>query len=263
MTYAWRRRPAGQAPGHPAGRWLWWGLAFVLSLSLVASVEVAAQRRKPSRRTPPPPVSPMVGKDIRIKRMDGLEIVGKLVKLDLQGITYINAGGEQATIALENVAVLTLGEPVKRIDQRFVSDARQAVDALSRVNTLVNGNPTFSQYDGLVVDARVAVESFLAKYNDYEEQTDFFDDLRSVLRSYELVRPLWATMQGADRRISLTESAPELIPILRMYPDLRATEYNQNGRYPTDKVIAYVWNRTAQRLRSVRAQLDQLASKAT
>jgi len=31
----------------------------------------------------------MVGKDIRIKRMDGLEIVGKLVKLDLQGITYI------------------------------------------------------------------------------------------------------------------------------------------------------------------------------
>ncbi len=205
----------------------------------------------------------MVGKDIRIKRMDGLEIVGKLVKLDLQGITYLNAGGEQATIALENVAVLTFGEPARRIDQRFVSDARQAVDALSRINTLVNGNPTFSQYDGLVVDARVAVESFLSKYNDYEEQTDFFDDLRSVLRSYELVRPLWATMQGADRRISLTESAPELIPILRMYPDLRATEYNQNGRYPTDKVIAYVWNRTAQRLRSVRVQLDQLASKAT
>ncbi|GEM_PF-1716884 len=225
--------------------------------------EAEAQRRKPSRRTPPPqPVSPMVGKDIRIKRMDGLEIVGKLVKLDLQGVTYLNAGGEQAMIPLENVAILTFGEPAKRIDQRFVNDARQAIDALNRVNLLVNGSPTFSQYDTLVVDARGAVESFLSKYNDYEEQADFFDDLRSVLRSYELVRPLWATMQGADRRISMAESAPELVPILRMYPELRTTEYNQNGRYPTDKVIAYVWNRTAQRLRSVRSQLDQLAAKA-
>jgi len=171
----------------------------------------------------------MVGKDIRIKRMDGLEIVGKLVKLDLQGVTYLNAGGEQAMIPLENVAILTFGEPAKRIDQRFVNDARQAIDALNRVNLLVNGSPTFSQYDTLVVDARGAVESFLSKYNDYEEQADFFDDLRSVLRSYELVRPLWATMQGADRRISMAESAPELVPILRMYPELRTTEYNQNG----------------------------------
>ncbi|OYT69419.1 MAG: hypothetical protein CFK52_13760 [Chloracidobacterium sp. CP2_5A] len=240
------------------------GLALFFVPSLVAADAAAAQRRKPVRRQPPPaPVSPMVGKDVRITRLDGLEIVGKLVKLDLQGVTYLNAGGEQATVALENVAVLAFGEPIKRIDARFIRDARQAVDALSRVNALVNGNPTFSQYDGLVTDARVAVETFLAKYNDYQDQTDFFDDVRAVLRSYELARPLWATMQGADRRISLTESAPELAPILRLYPDLRATEYNQNGRYPTDKVIAYVWNRTGQRLRQVRAQLDQLASKAT
>ncbi|MCS7081143.1 MAG: hypothetical protein NZ585_13980 [Chloracidobacterium sp.] len=238
------------------------GLAFLLAGLLTTADTLAAQRRRTPRRQPPQPVSPMVGKDIRITRTDGLEIVGKLVKLDLQAVTYLNAGGEQATIALENVAVLMFGEPIRRIDARFINDARQAVDALGRVNTLVNGNPTFSQYDGLVVDARVAVETFLNKYNDYQDQSDFFDGIRAVLRSYELVRPLWMTMQGADRRISLTESAPELAAILRMYPDLRTTEYNQNGRYPTDKVIAYVWNRTAQRLRQVRAQLDQLATKA-
>lgn len=230
--------------------------------SLTAADGFAAQRRRKPRRPPPQPVSPMVGKEIRITRADGVEVVGELVKLDLQGVTYRNKGGEEATIALENIAVLVFREPEKRVDARFVGDARQAVDALSRVNTLVNGNPTFSQYDGLVVDARVAVETFLSKYNDYKEQADFFDDLRAVLRSYELVRPLWMTMQGADRRISLTESAPELAAVLRMYPALRTTEYNQNGRYPTDKVIAYVWNQTAQRLRQVRAELDQLATKA-
>ncbi|MGQ9898432.1 MAG: hypothetical protein ACUVR8_12870 [Acidobacteriota bacterium] len=261
MTHKWLRVPAGQMTGR--SKWLVIGMACLLFGAVVALVGVEAQQRKPTRRTPlPQPTSPMVGKDIRIKRMDGLEIVGKLVKLDLQGVTYLNAGGEQATIALENIAILTFGEPAKHIDQRFISDARQAVDALNRISRLVDGNPTFSQYDGLVVDARVAVEELLSKYSNYEEQASFFDNLRSVLRSYELVRPLWATMQGADRRISLTESAPELIPILRMYPDLRATEYNQNGRYPTDKVIAYVWNRTAQRLRSVRMQLNQLATKA-
>ncbi|MFQ3581939.1 MAG: hypothetical protein SNJ62_08480 [Chloracidobacterium sp.] len=243
-------------------RWTRLGLALLAILFLVTNDAAVAQRRKPPRRPAPQPVSPMVGKDVRIMRTDGLEIVGKLVKLDLQGVTYLNAGGEQATIALKSISVLTFGEPIKRIDKRFVNDARQALDALGRVNTLVNGNPTFSQYDALVIDARVAVEAFLSKYDDYDDQSDFFDDVRGVLRSYELVRPLWATMQGADRRISLAESAPELAPILRMYPNLRATEYNQNGRYPTDKVIAYVWNRTAQRLRGVRAQLDQLASKA-
>ncbi len=249
-------------PSHPR-RSAYLGLALSFALASLATDAAATQRRKPARRSPPAPVSPMVGKDIRITRLDGLEIVGKLVKLDLQGVTYLNAGGEQAAIALENIAVLTFGEPVKRIDARFVSDARQAVEALGRINALVNGNPTFSQYVGLVTDARVAVETFLVKYNDYEDQGDFFDDLRAVLRSYELARPLWMTMQGADRRVSLTESAPELAPILRLYPDLRSTEYNQNGRYPTDKVIAYVWNRAGQRLRQVRAQLDQLASKAS
>ncbi len=240
----------------------WASLTCLLAGALLPAEPAAAQRRRTPRRPPSVPVSPMVGKDIRITRTDGLEIVGKLVKLDLQGVTYLNAGGEEATIALESIAILTFGEPVKRIDARFVNDARQVVDAFARINTLVNGNPTFSQYDGLVLDARVAVEAFLVKYNDYQEQAEFFDNLRAVLRSYELVRPLWMTMQGADRRISLTESAPELAAILRMYPALRATEYNQNGRYPTDKVIAYVWNQTAQRLRQVRAELDQLAAKA-
>jgi hypothetical protein len=219
-----------------------------------------AQKRRP-RKPAAAPVNPLVGKDVRITRNDGLEVSGKLFKLDMKEIVYTNAGGEQASIPLENVAVISLGVPLKRVDAKFVADARRAVDSLNRIATLVNGSPTFAQYDAVVVDARVAVESFLSKYSDYKEQADFFDSLRNALRGYEMVKPVWATLQGVDRRVSLTENSSELKPVLQAYPDLKVTEYNQNGRYPTDKVIAFVWNQVSKQLRDVRGKLNELASE--
>jgi hypothetical protein len=234
-------------------------LALGCFLFAVADDTAFAQRRKP--RKPPAPVSPLVGKDVRITRNDGLEVSGKLVKIDLKEIVYTNAGGEQASLSMENVAVIALGQPLKRVDEKFVNDARRAMESLNRVATLVNGSPTFSQYDTVVIDARVAVESFLAKYSDYKDQAAFFESMRNALRGYEMVKPVWATLQGADRRVSLSENASELRTVLQAYPDLKVTEYNQNGRYPTDKVIAFVWNQVSKQLRDLRGQLNELASQ--
>lgn len=228
-------------------------------LFAIADDTAFAQRRKP--RKPAAPVSPLIGKDVRITRNDGLEVSGKLVKIDLKEIVYTNAGGEQASLSMENVAVIALGQPLKRVDEKFINDARRAMEALNRVATLVNGSPTFSQYDTVVIDARVAVESFLAKYSDYKDQAAYFEAMRNALRGYEMVKPVWATLQGADRRVSLTENSSELRPVLQAYPDLKVTEYNQNGRYPTDKVIAFVWNQVGKQLRELRGQLNEIASQ--
>lgn len=229
-------------------------------LFTIADDTAFAQKRKP-RGKPAAPVSPLIGKDVRITRNDGLEVSGKLVKIDLKEIVYTNAGGEQASLSMENVAVIALGQPLKRVDEKFINDARRAMEALNRVATLVNGSPTFSQYDTVVIDARVAVESFLAKYSDYKDQAAYFEAMRNALRGYEMVKPVWATLQGADRRVSLTENSSELRPVLQAYPDLKVTEYNQNGRYPTDKVIAFVWNQVSKQLRDLRGQLNELASQ--
>jgi hypothetical protein len=244
-------------------------LIATLALALLGAFapdEAAAQKRpspksRRGRAAQPQPISsPLAGKPIRIVRTDGLEISGKLVKLDLREVVYENSGGEQASIPLESVATLTLNDARKRADPQFLEDARRAVISLTRVATLVDRGPTLGQYDPLVTDVRNAVGPFLDRYRS-GDQKEFVEKFNQALRGYEIVRPVWATRQGADQRLSLLETAPELRPVLQMYPDLEATEYNQNGRYPTDKVIAYVWNQVARQVRDLRGRLDEMASR--
>lgn len=233
---------------------------FLLILSLLTVTDAAPQKR--ARRPvvkAEPVVSPVVGKDIRITLVDGSEITGKFVRVDMREVVYENSVGEKIPIPLENVAVLAIGEPPKpQVDTRFIADAQAAVEAVGRLSETVEKDLTYNEYVPQVTDAKVAVESFVAKYSNYLDQKPFFDQMRKIIRTYELASPIWAKRSGVDQRKSLAEDSAEIQAILALYPELKTTEYNQGGRYPTDKVIAWVWSQAARQTRDLRNQATKL-----
>lgn len=232
-------------------------LAFSFFASPIADAAPQKRPRRPVVRTEP--VSPVVGKDIRITRVDGSEIVGKFVRVDMREVVYENSVGEKIPIPLENVAVLAIGEtPKPQVDTRFIADAQATVDAINRLAEAVEKDLTYGEYVPQVTDAKVAVESFVAKYSNYLDQKPLFDLMRKIIRSYELASPIWAKRSGVDQRKSLAEDSAEIQAILAVYPQLKTTEYNQGGRYATDKVIAWVWSQAARQTRDLRDRSAKL-----
>lgn len=241
--------------------------ACCLCLIFVSSdipATATGQQKKPRKSAKAPePTSLLVGKPVRVVRADGLEVSGKLVSLDMQKIVYENPGGEKLPIPMDIVAAIHIGDPPKpQIDTQFVADAENAVGALIRISDAVAGENdkglTYREYQQKVVEAKIAVETFIGKHASLTEQQTLFADLRKIVAGYDMVSPVWALRVGVDQRRSVTEDAPEMKPILGAFPDLKTSEYNRDGLYPTDRVIAWVWSKNTVQIRAVQSRIRTL-----
>ncbi|MBX7220640.1 MAG: hypothetical protein K1Y36_11890 [Blastocatellia bacterium] len=227
----------------------------------------AGQHKKPKR--PPKtaePASATVGKPILITRVTGDQIEGKFVSIDMQKLVYENGGGEKISIPFDSVAAFQIGEqPKPKIDERFVNDTTLAFNSLTRLATAVDndqGGITFKEYQQKVTEAKVTIDFFVSRYADQTEYQPLFATMRKIVGSYEMVSPIWAMRIGVDQRRSIRESTPEMQAILNVYPDLKATQYNQDGSYPTDKVVAWVWSKNTIELKALRSKVESLNQAA-
>ncbi len=246
--------------------------SFFLCLGVVAvlvgvpsdrSTVLAQKGRRPPKKTVSEPSSPIAGKEIQITLTDGGQITGKFVKIDSRELTYENAVGDKIPVAIERIAILAIGEPPKpKIDFSFISDAESAISVVAKLSALTDATGdqalTYREYTQKVTEAKVAVESFIAKHSEFSEQQPLFTAMRKITDSYEMVSPIWAMRIGADQRKSLSGESPEMVLVLNTYPELKLTEYNREGRYPTDKVVAWVWSQIPTQIQSVRSQIRQL-----
>lgn len=247
-------------------------LSFLLCLGLCAisvgitpggSTVFAQKGRRPPKKAVAEPSSPIAGKEIQITLTDGGQISGKFVKIDSRELTYENAVGDKIPVAIERVAILAIGEPPKpKIDFSFISDAESAISVVAKLSALTDATGdqalTYREYTQKVTEAKVAVESFIAKNSEFAEQQPLFTAMRKITDSYEMVSPIWAMRIGADQRKSLSGESPEMVLVLNAYPELKLTEYNRDGRYPTDKVVAWVWSQIPTQIQAVRSQIRQL-----
>ncbi len=239
--------------------------ASVLFLVLLVSISLAQAmpQKKKKRGAKEPvettkPVSSASQIQARIRYINGTEVSGRLINISMTQVLVDAGNGKIVTSTLQEVASLSIGvgEPPVKADPQFISDANNALQALSLLSAATSG-VTFSQYQPKVSEAKQAVETFIVKHEKTSQQ-ELFKSLRGIIKGYESVSPIWSLQIGQERHKYVYDYSEEMKPIFELYPDIKQVAWRQNERYPIEKVIAWVWQQNTQLVDQTKLKVAKL-----
>jgi hypothetical protein len=229
-----------------------------------------AQKSKKTTKSPPPtvstkttatkvttknPATPIM--PVRVRYANGREVYGQLLDISPSGVTIDEGNGRVVTTALREVANLGLGEVPAKVDPQFLQDAEVAYQALQNLSLATDNNVSYNEYRPKLAEVKATVDKFLQKY-EVTGNKELIQPLRTALRGFEMVVPVWALRFGAEQHKYTLEDSEQLRPILETFPDIKNVTWRQQDRYPVEKVIAWVWVQSAKQLTGYKQQISKL-----
>jgi hypothetical protein len=238
--------------------------AFLLFLVLLVSTSLvqATPQKKKKRGTAkevPETTKPVVTSNVQVKvrYTNGREVYGRLVNISMNQVIVDAGNGLIVSSTLQEVASLGIGETMPKLDPQFISDANTAVQSLVALSVATEGI-TFSQYQPKVNEAKQAIESFIAKY-EKTPQPEIFKALRTVIRGYEMVTPIWSLKIGAEQHKYVYDTSEQMKPVFELFPEIKQVTWKEKGQYyPIEKVIAWVWQQNTGLVNQARQQIAKL-----
>lgn len=238
--------------------------AFLLFLVLTVSVSlIQATPQKKKRRAvkeAPETTKPTVSTSnvqVRVRYTNGREVYGRLVNISMNQVIVDAGNGVIVSSTLQEVASLGVGETVPKVDPQFISDANTALQSLVALSIATEGI-TFSQYQPKVNEAKQAIESFVTKY-ERTPQPEIFKSLRTVIRGYEMVTPIWSLRVGTEQHKYVYDTSEQMKPVFELFPDIKQVAWKEKGQYyPIEKVIAWIWQQNTGLVNQARQQVAKL-----
>jgi len=116
----------------------------------------------------------------------------------------------------------------KSIDREYLQDARQALDGLRALKSVVTVGVSYSDYPTRVQDARINVDRFLDRH-PREQIPGLHQAIRSGMGCFEDAMSLWSVkFEGDGVEEFIEESSPTMTYLFRRYPRFRS-DLNRDG----------------------------------
>ncbi|MEW6733641.1 MAG: hypothetical protein AB1489_20095 [Acidobacteriota bacterium] len=239
------------------------GILLFLTVLLLAAANVYAiqpQKKRKSSQKPaasktinPPPII-----QVRVRFTNGREYYGRLIDINLKGVSIDAGNAGVVTASLQEVASLTIGETAaKKMEPQFFNDADTAYRSLLALSIATDAKISYGEYQPKLNEAKVAVEAFLARYEN-SGQKELINTMRAALRSYEVVLPVWSLRLGQEQHKYVTDTSEQMKPVLELFPEIKQVTWKRNDRYPIENVIAWVWLQAARFTEQSKQQLARL-----
>ncbi|MBL8150635.1 MAG: hypothetical protein JNN15_11970 [Blastocatellia bacterium] len=194
---------------------------------------------------------------VRVKYTNGKEIVGRLIDINPRSLSVDPGNGTVIISSIQEVSTITIGEnrsEAFKPTAEFLKDANNAYLSLLSLSQATDNNISFNEYQPKVAQVKNTVEAFINKHSTAEAK-EIFESMRSAVRAFELVIPVWMLRTGVEQHKYVLQTSSQMKPIIEMYPDILNVNWKQNDRYPVEKVIAWVWVEASKMVEKTKVQI--------